>query len=86
MLDEDQAARAAWSSGVTPAEVQAMTLAHMVDAERRRVAARHVWGRARGSRYCPACLAGNGGRWKLRWRLGWSFHHGSGAPLRSETR
>lgn len=85
LLDEDQAARASWSSGVTPAGVQAMTLAHydrrahMVDAERRRVAARHVWGRARGSRYCPACLADNGGRWKLRWRLGWSFacldHH-----------
>lgn len=84
-LDEDQAARAAWSAGVTPEEVHAMTLAHydgrvhVIDPQRRRVAARHVWGRARGSRYCPACLADNGGRWLLSWRLGWSFacpdHH-----------
>ncbi|MEV1007270.1 TniQ family protein [Streptomyces sp. NPDC049881] len=85
LLDEDQAARAAWSAGVTPAQMHAMTLArydqrvHVIDPQRRRVAARHVWGRARGSRYCPACLAENGGRWLLRWRLGWSFacldHH-----------
>ncbi|ONI49957.1 MULTISPECIES: TniQ family protein [unclassified Streptomyces] len=30
------------------------------------------------SRYCPACLADNGGRWQLHWRLGWTFactHH-----------
>lgn len=25
------------------------------------------------SRFCPACLAGSGGRWQLTWRLGWSF-------------
>ncbi|WP_331747693.1 TniQ family protein (plasmid) [Streptomyces sp. NBC_00984] len=85
LLEADQAATAAWSAGVTPMEVHAMTLArydrrvHVIDPRRRRVAARHVWGRARGSRYCPACLADNGGRWLLRWRLGWSFacldHH-----------
>ncbi|MFF9569851.1 TniQ family protein [Streptomyces sp. NPDC014685] len=85
LLEEDQAARAAWSAGVTPAQMHAMTLArydrrvHVIDPGRHRVAARHVWGRARGSRYCPACLAENGGRWLLRWRLGWSFacldHH-----------
>ena len=31
-----------------------------------------------GSWFCPACLAENGGRWSLRWRLGWVFaclHH-----------
>ncbi|MER8028800.1 TniQ family protein [Streptomyces bauhiniae] len=31
------------------------------------------------SRYCPTCLDSNGGRWKLEWRLPWSFacleHH-----------
>ncbi|MCZ4088519.1 TniQ family protein, partial [Streptomyces antarcticus] len=85
LLDTDQAAAAAWSAGLTHSQVQAMTLsrydgrAHVVDARRRRVEARHVWGRARGSRYCPACLAENGGRWLLSWRLGWSFacldHH-----------
>lgn len=33
----------------------------------------------RGSRYCPACLDQNGGRWPLWWRLRWAFacpiHH-----------
>ncbi|NKZ10771.1 hypothetical protein HGA11_07245 [Mycolicibacterium septicum DSM 44393] len=32
-----------------------------------------------GSRYCPLCLAESGGRWRLCWRLGWTFaclrHH-----------
>ncbi|MFH8443425.1 TniQ family protein [Streptomyces sp. NPDC018026] len=85
LLGTDQAAAFAWSAGATETEVHAMTLArydgraHVVDPQRRRVAARHVWGRPRGSRYCPACLAENSGRWLLRWRLGWSFacldHH-----------
>ncbi|MFI8931557.1 TniQ family protein [Streptomyces sp. NPDC053474] len=85
LLDEDQAATAAWSAGIPPEEVHAMTLArydrrvHVIDPRWRRVAARHVWGRARGSRFCPACLANTGGRWLLSWRLGWSFacldHH-----------
>lgn len=26
-----------------------------------------------GSRFCPACLAGNDGRWMLWWRLRWAF-------------
>ncbi|WP_158072114.1 TniQ family protein [Streptomyces sp. CB01580] len=85
LLDADQAATIAWSAGLTPVQAHAMTLArydgqaHVIDTHRRRVEARHVWGRARGSRYCPACLAESGGRWRLSWRLGWSFacldHH-----------
>lgn len=31
------------------------------------------WGRGRGSRFCPKCLEGTGGRWQLSWRLGWAF-------------
>jgi TniQ len=31
------------------------------------------WSRFRFSRYCPACLQGNGGRWPLFWRTGWAF-------------
>jgi hypothetical protein len=38
-----------------------------------------LWGRPRGSRFCPECLADSGGRWPLTRRLGWSFacltHH-----------
>lgn len=32
-----------------------------------------LWGRSHGSCYCPRCLAASGGRWRLSWRLGWSF-------------
>lgn len=28
--------------------------------------------RSTGSRFCPACLAENGGRWQLAWRLYWT--------------
>jgi TniQ len=36
------------------------------------------WERRPTSRFCPQCLASNGGRWLSRWRLNWSFacvHH-----------
>ncbi len=37
------------------------------------------WNQLKGSRLCPRCLAGNGGRWMLAWRLPWTFactrHH-----------
>ncbi|WP_433543796.1 TniQ family protein (plasmid) [Streptomyces sp. CA-294286] len=85
LLDADQAAGVAWSAGPAQEQVHAMTMAHydgrahVVDTLRRRVETRRIWGRARGSRYCPACLTASGGRWRLSWRLGWSFacldHH-----------
>jgi hypothetical protein len=56
-----------------------MTLAHydqralLIDLERRHVNRRVLWGRPRGSRFCPDCLANSGGRWMLSWRLGWVF-------------
>jgi hypothetical protein len=28
--------------------------------------------RTGGSRYCPQCLAGSGGRWQLTWRMNWA--------------
>ncbi len=36
------------------------------------------WNQLKGSRFCPQCLTGNGGRWMLAWRLPWTFactHH-----------
>jgi hypothetical protein len=59
--------------------ITAMTLAHYdqralrIDLDRRHVNRRVLWGRARGSRFCPDCLADSGGRWNLAWRLGWAF-------------
>jgi hypothetical protein len=31
------------------------------------------WRQLIGSRYCPRCLAANGGRWMLTWRIPWTF-------------
>jgi hypothetical protein len=31
------------------------------------------WRQLTGSRYCPRCLAANGGRWMLAWRIPWTF-------------
>lgn len=32
-----------------------------------------LWIRSSGSRFCPDCLRGNKGRWRLSWRLNWYF-------------
>jgi hypothetical protein len=31
------------------------------------------WRQPIGPRYCPRCLAANGGRWMLTWRIRWTF-------------
>ena len=36
-------------------------------------AMRSAWAPAAGTRFCPACLADNGGRYTLAWRLPWTF-------------
>lgn len=62
-----------------PGDIHALTLmryhqrAVVVRPESRRVHRDVLWGRANGSRFCPHCLAESGGRWRLSWRLGWSF-------------
>jgi len=75
----------AYVAGLSPQQVHRMTLAVyqgsavQIDASKREVNRRILWGRGRGSRFCPDCLAANGGRWLLAWRLSWSFacpiHH-----------
>lgn len=67
------------ASDLAPPRIAAMTLSHYagravgVDPQTGAFVRRFPWGRGRGSRYCPHCLAGTGGRWLLRWRLGWTF-------------
>ncbi|MFE1728768.1 TniQ family protein [Streptomyces bacillaris] len=85
MLGPQQAAAMMTTTGLDEARLHAMTLRHYdrralkLDAERHSVQLTVLWGRGRGSRFCPECLAENGGRWMLSWRLGWSFaclrHH-----------
>lgn len=78
-LREQETAALAHSSGLSSTAITAMTLAHydqralLIDLEHRHVNRRVLWGRARGSRFCPDCLADSGGRWQLTWRLGWAF-------------
>ncbi len=78
-LREDEAARIAHATGADPQQLHAMTLmrfdgrALRIDQAKRQVSKHVLWGRPRGSRFCPECLADSGGRWPLTWRLGWSF-------------
>ena len=78
-LREDEAARIAHATGTDPRELHDMTLmrfdgrALRIDQAKRQVSRHVLWGRPRGSRFCPECLADSGGRWPLTWRLGWSF-------------
>jgi hypothetical protein len=37
-------------------------------------ALRNAWAPAAATRFCPTCLAGNGGRFALAWRLPWTFY------------
>ncbi|HUY44999.1 MAG TPA: TniQ family protein [Streptosporangiaceae bacterium] len=78
-LDPGEADAIAAATGLREDRVREMTLerydhtAVILDPRTRMVNVRTLWGKSQGSRYCPDCLAGNGGRWQLRWRLSWSF-------------
>ncbi|MFF3746917.1 TniQ family protein [Streptomyces kronopolitis] len=78
-LDERLTAAVAHATGTSPEAVTAMTLAHydgralQLSAGGRAVSRHVLWGRGRGSRFCPDCLHSSDGRWQLSWRLGFSF-------------
>ncbi|SCD42287.1 TniQ family protein [Streptomyces sp. OspMP-M43] len=78
-LDERLTAAVAHATGTDPEAVTAMTLAHydgralQLSPEGRAVTRHVLWGRGRGSRFCPDCLHSSEGRWQLSWRLGFSF-------------
>jgi hypothetical protein len=78
-LRDEEAARIAHATGTDPQQLHDMTLmrfdgrALRIDQTKRQVSRHVLWGRPRGSRFCPECLADSGGRWPLTWRLGWSF-------------
>ncbi|OJZ63576.1 hypothetical protein BRW65_29705 [Mycobacterium paraffinicum] len=67
------------ATGITQRQLRMMTLqcydgvAVDIDRGRRVLARTRCWGFGAGSRYCPACLAETQGRWKIEWRLVWSF-------------
>ena len=79
LLRDHEAQAISAAAGVPVPVLYAMTMARydgcaiMIDNASRRVGIRTLWGRGRGSRYCPGCLTATGGRWQVRWRLTWSF-------------
>jgi hypothetical protein len=79
MLRDEEATAVADATDLPPERVHRMTLAHYdgrairIDRNKRQVHRFQLWGRGRGSRFCPACLARDSGRWQLHWRLGWTF-------------
>ncbi|WP_151478225.1 TniQ family protein [Streptomyces albicerus] len=79
LLHPAEAEAIAAATGLEVDQVHRMTLKHydqkalLISPEDRHVNLHAVWGRRRGSRFCPQCLSESGGRWQLSWRLGWSF-------------
>ncbi|MFE5958008.1 MULTISPECIES: TniQ family protein [Streptomyces] len=79
-LHPDEAGLLRARTGVETERLREMTLERFdgslvrIAATNRRLTAPAHW-RVYGttSRYCPACLAEDGGRWQLHWRLGWAF-------------
>ncbi|MEV0669356.1 TniQ family protein [Mycobacterium sp. NPDC050441] len=79
LLDRDTFGRIADVTGFSPCDIDAMALPRNPGARTGTSTrlARNLpsgpWDWRANSRYCPHCLNGNGGRWKLVWRLNWTF-------------
>jgi len=79
-LDEPDLAALSTVTGVPAATLADMTLARYEGTGLAAVTAGpglprtpRWWRQPIGSRYCPRCLAANGGRWMLTWRIPWTF-------------
>lgn len=75
---------AATLAGMTLARYQGTGLAEAA-AEPGRPRTPRWWRQLTGSRYCPRCLAANGGRWMLAWRIPWTFACTSCQALLADT-
>ena len=78
-LHTDEVTTVAHATGVEPAVLQTMTLSVFdgIGVTTGRRPAHPDYGALHGlrstSRYCPRCLADSGGRWQLRWHLGYTY-------------
>jgi len=79
-LDEPDLAALSAATGVTQETLAGMTLARYqgtglaeVTAPAGMARTPRWWRQLSCSRYCPRCLAANGGRWMLAWRIPWAF-------------
>ena len=78
-LDEPGLAALSTVTGIPAAALADMTLARYEGTGLAAVTAPpglprtpRWWRQPIGSRYCPRCLAANGGRWMLTWRIPWN--------------
>ena len=83
-LSPPQAQSLAAATGLPMSSLEAMTLSRYdglalrLDPESHRLDPDFPFGPLSWSRFCPACIRETAGRWRLSWRLGWSFaclHH-----------
>ena len=79
-LDEPDLAALSTVTGIPAAALADMTLARYEGTGLAALTAApglprtpRWWRQPIGSRYCPRCLAANGGRWMLTWRIPWTF-------------
>jgi TniQ len=79
-LDEPDLAALSAATGVPAGTLAGMTLARYQGTGLSEVTAPpgmartpRWWRQLSCSRYCPRCLAANGGRWMLAWRIPWAF-------------
>jgi hypothetical protein len=79
-LDEPDLAALSAATGIPAATLAGMTLARYRGTGLAEATAPpgmrrtpRWWRQLSGSRYCPRCLAANGGRWMLAWRIPWAF-------------
>ncbi len=79
-LDEPDLAALSAATGVPAETLSSMTLARYQGTGLAEVTAPpgmrrtpRWWRQLSCSRYCPRCLAANGGRWMLAWRIPWVF-------------
>ena len=78
-LSDAQAAAISTATQIDVTALRSMTLARYpemaVGIDRQTGSSRLAfpWRHVHASRFCPYCLADNGGRWKLVWRMAWFF-------------
>jgi hypothetical protein len=79
-LDEPDLAALSAATGIPPQTLAGMTLARYQGTGLAEATAPpgmrrtpRWWRQLSASRYCPRCLAANGGRWMLAWRIPWTF-------------
>jgi TniQ len=79
-LDEPDLAALSAATGIPAGVLAGMTLARYQGTGLAEVTAPpgmrrtpRWWRQLSCSRYCPSCLAANGGRWMLAWRIPWAF-------------